>query len=82
MLSERQLKADDFFDPAPIRLAWQEHLTGRRNLWACLDVPSVAGDARRLSASPCGMIGGHVVDAPTPPCSDYVHVVLFQATRG
>jgi asparagine synthase (glutamine-hydrolysing) len=40
LLSETRLKADDFFDPAPIRLAWQEHLSGRRNqqylLWDVL----------------------------------------------
>jgi len=40
LLSETRLKADEFFDPAPIRLAWQEHLSGRRNhqylLWDVL----------------------------------------------
>jgi asparagine synthase (glutamine-hydrolysing) len=40
LLSETQLKADDFFDPAPIRLAWRDHLSGRRNnqylLWDVL----------------------------------------------
>jgi asparagine synthase (glutamine-hydrolysing) len=40
LLSEARLKADDFFDPAPIRLAWQDHLSGRRNhqypLWNVL----------------------------------------------
>jgi asparagine synthase (glutamine-hydrolysing) len=40
LLSETRLKADDFFDPAPIRRAWQEHLSGRRNyqyqLWDVL----------------------------------------------
>jgi asparagine synthase (glutamine-hydrolysing) len=40
LLSETRLKADDFFDPKPIRLAWQEHLSGRRNhqylLWDVL----------------------------------------------
>jgi asparagine synthase (glutamine-hydrolysing) len=40
LLSETRFKADDFFDPAPIRLAWQEHLSGRRNhqylLWDVL----------------------------------------------
>jgi asparagine synthase (glutamine-hydrolysing) len=38
--SEARLRADDFFDPAPIRLAWREHLSGRRNhqylLWNVL----------------------------------------------
>ena len=40
LLSEARLKADDFFDPAPIRLAWRDHLSGRRNfqypLWNVL----------------------------------------------
>jgi asparagine synthase (glutamine-hydrolysing) len=40
LLSESRLGADDFFDPAPIRLAWREHLSGRRNrqypLWNVL----------------------------------------------
>ena len=27
LLSEARLKADDFFDPAPIRLAWRDHLS-------------------------------------------------------
>lgn len=40
LLSEARLKADDFFDPAPIRLAWHDHLSGRRNyqylLWNVL----------------------------------------------
>jgi asparagine synthase (glutamine-hydrolysing) len=40
LLSETRLKVDDFFDPAPIRRAWREHLSGRRNheylLWDVL----------------------------------------------
>ncbi len=40
LLSETRLKAENFFDPAPIRLAWREHLSGRRNhqylLWDVL----------------------------------------------
>lgn len=40
LLSEARLTADGFFDPAPIRLAWQDHLSGRRNnqypLWDVL----------------------------------------------
>jgi asparagine synthase (glutamine-hydrolysing) len=40
LLSETRLKADDLFDPAPIRLAWRDHLSGRRNqqylLWDVL----------------------------------------------
>jgi asparagine synthase (glutamine-hydrolysing) len=40
LLSETRLKADGFFDAAPIRLAWREHLSGRRNhqylLWDVL----------------------------------------------
>lgn len=33
LLSEDRLKREGFFDPAPIRTRWQEHLSGRRN-WA------------------------------------------------
>ena len=40
LLSETKLRADDFFDPGPIRATWQEHLSGRRNhqylLWDVL----------------------------------------------
>jgi asparagine synthase (glutamine-hydrolysing) len=40
LLSESRLRADGFFDPEPIRTAWQEHLSGRRNnqylLWDVL----------------------------------------------
>ena len=40
LLSETRLKADGFFDPAPVRLAWRDHLSGRRNhqypLWNVL----------------------------------------------
>jgi asparagine synthase (glutamine-hydrolysing) len=40
LLGEARLKADGFFDPAPIRLAWRDHLSGRRNhqypLWNVL----------------------------------------------
>lgn len=40
LLGEERLKADNFFDPVPIRLAWEEHLSGRRNhqylLWDVL----------------------------------------------
>jgi asparagine synthase (glutamine-hydrolysing) len=40
LLGEARLKADNFFDPAPIRLAWREHLSGRRThqylLWNVL----------------------------------------------
>jgi hypothetical protein len=39
LLDETRLK-DNFFDPEPIRLAWREHLSGRRNhqylLWDVL----------------------------------------------
>jgi asparagine synthase (glutamine-hydrolysing) len=33
LLSEARLKREGFFDPQPIRLRWEEHLSGRRN-WA------------------------------------------------
>jgi asparagine synthase (glutamine-hydrolysing) len=40
LLSEARLREDDCFDPAPIRLAWRDHLSGRRNyqylLWDVL----------------------------------------------
>jgi asparagine synthase (glutamine-hydrolysing) len=40
LLSERRLKSDGYFDPAPVRQVWQEHLSGRRNhqylLWDVL----------------------------------------------
>jgi asparagine synthase (glutamine-hydrolysing) len=40
LLNERRLRDEGFFDPAPIRLMWDEHLSGRRNrqyyLWAVL----------------------------------------------
>lgn len=40
LLSADRLKADGLFDPAPVRAAWAEHLSGRRDhdtrLWAVL----------------------------------------------
>jgi asparagine synthase (glutamine-hydrolysing) len=40
LLSEARLRQDDCFNPAPIRQAWHEHLSGRRNnqylLWDVL----------------------------------------------
>jgi asparagine synthase (glutamine-hydrolysing) len=40
LLAEKRLKDDGFFDPAPIREKWEEHLSGRRNwqypLWGVL----------------------------------------------
>jgi asparagine synthase (glutamine-hydrolysing) len=40
LLAPARLRADGFFDPSPVRRAWEEHLSGRRNrqqqLWALL----------------------------------------------
>ena len=40
LLNEKRLKEEGYFDPAPIRLKWQEHLSGQRNwqyhLWDVL----------------------------------------------
>src|SRR5262249_48511005 len=40
LLNERRLKNEGYFDVAPIRVAWDEHLSGRRNnqylLWDVL----------------------------------------------
>lgn len=40
LLSEKRLKSEGYFDPAPIHQRWQEHLSGQRNwgqhLWGIL----------------------------------------------
>ncbi|WP_416898643.1 MAG: asparagine synthase (glutamine-hydrolyzing) [Minwuia sp.] len=40
LLSEERLRRDGWFDPAPIRACWEEHLSGRRNwqyrLWGVM----------------------------------------------
>ena len=40
LLDEGRLRREEFFDPAPIRARWVEHLSGRRNwqhaLWCVL----------------------------------------------
>ena len=40
LLDERRLRSEGFIEPAPVRAAWDEHLSGRRNwdyrLWAVL----------------------------------------------
>ena len=32
LLSEKRLRDDGLFDPATVRAAWQQHISGRRNL--------------------------------------------------
>lgn len=36
LLDENRLKQEGFFNPVPIRLKWQEHLSGQRNWQYCL----------------------------------------------
>ena len=36
LLDETRLRDEGYFDPAPIRRKWQEHLSGRRNWQYCL----------------------------------------------
>jgi asparagine synthase (glutamine-hydrolysing) len=40
MLAENRLRQEGFFNPAPIRQKWDEHLSGKRNwqqhLWSIL----------------------------------------------
>lgn len=36
LLDERRLREEGFFDPAPIRKMWQEHLSGKRRWHYCL----------------------------------------------
>jgi asparagine synthase (glutamine-hydrolysing) len=51
LLSERALNAEGFFDPAPIRSLWREHLSGARNgqypLWDVLMFESWLAEQRR-----------------------------------
>jgi len=46
LLAEPRLRSEGFFDPAPIRQKWDEHLSGKRNwqyhLWDCADVSGMA----------------------------------------
>ena len=51
LLDESRLRREGFFDPAPIRQKWDEHLSGRAQLAVPAlgrpDVPGLAGDAGR-----------------------------------
>ena len=68
LLAERRLAGEGFFDPAPIREKWAEHLSGRRNwsyyIWDILMFgawleeqagrvePRIQGSSHSLSAKP------------------------------
>lgn len=55
LLDESRLKHEGYFDPAPIRKKWQEHLSGRRNwqywLWNVLMFQAWSSAHGRSSAS-------------------------------
>ena len=53
LLDERRLRREGFFDPAPIRQKWTEHLDGRRNwqyyLWNVLMFEAWLDEARQTA---------------------------------
>jgi asparagine synthase (glutamine-hydrolysing) len=55
LLAERRLAAEGFFAPAPIRLAWREHLVGRSNnqypLWDVLMFQAWHAERQRGAAA-------------------------------
>jgi asparagine synthase (glutamine-hydrolysing) len=55
LLDERRLRYDGFFNIAPIRRAWEEHLSGRLNweyhLWDILMFQAWLDESRRTSGS-------------------------------
>jgi asparagine synthase (glutamine-hydrolysing) len=60
LLDERRLREEGFFDPAPIRRRWREHLSGRRNsqyhLWDVLMFQSWL-ESRAVDQQRAGPIG-------------------------
>lgn len=61
LLSRRRLEDEGFFDPAPIRLAWREHLSGVRDwkyhLWDVLMFQAWYEEQRRQAVEPIGSTG-------------------------
>ena len=55
LLNERTLRDEGYFDPAPVRKKWKEHLAGTRNwqnqLSKCFDVPGMAEEGKGVTRS-------------------------------